>query len=364
MRDIVFTNVEKSYKNEKILENLSFRIPAGTFFALLGPSGCGKTTILRLIGGFDTVDRGAIYLGDEDITFLPANRRRVNTVFQNYALFPHLDVYHNIAYGLSIRHVNSFDIRKKVEKLADSFGISKYLYKDIQELSGGQQQRVAIARAIVNEPEVLLLDEPISALDFKSREKMLRELSDLQDQLKMTFVYITHDQFEALAVADYMAIMNDDGNIEQVGNPKEIYQYPTSRFVASFVGTTNIIDGTIMIEGSTYFLKTSIGNTFIIEKNNLKGNDTIRPIALSIRPEQFLISKHSPIENISFHNVIHGKVHAIVYYGHAIEYTIVTELGLIKVLSHSNTLQRDVVINYDDYVMLSWQPHCAIVLEK
>jgi ABC-type Fe3+/spermidine/putrescine transport system ATPase subunit len=161
-----------------------------------------------------------------------------------------------------------------------------------------------------------------------------------------------------------MAIMNDDGNIEQVGNPKEIYQYPTSRFVASFVGTTNIIDGTIMIEGSTYFLKTSIGNTFIIEKNNLKGNDTIRPIALSIRPEQFLISKHSPIENISFHNVIHGKVHAIVYYGHAIEYTIVTELGLIKVLSHSNTLQRDVVINYDDYVMLSWQPHCAIVLEK
>jgi spermidine/putrescine transport system ATP-binding protein len=359
MRDIIFSNVEKSYKNEKILENMSLKIPGGKFFALLGPSGCGKTTILRLIGGFEYVDRGAIYLGDEDITYLPANMRKVNTVFQNYALFPHLNVYDNIAYGLAVRHFESFDIRKRVEKLADIFGISKYLYKNINELSGGQQQRIAIARAIVNEPEILLLDEPISALDFKSREKMLRELSDLQDQLKMTFIYITHDQFEALAVADYMAIMNDDGQIEQIGEPREIYQNPTSRFVASFVGTTNIIDGSLQTLKNKHAIKVNESKSFFIKKHDLENVNV--SISISIRPENIAISKD---EYDGYENMIEGKINSLVYYGHSIEYIVSTDIGLIRVLDHAYNKKSEDNLYYDDQVFISWKTNDAVVLEK
>ena len=245
MRSIRLKAISKTYHGETILENLDLTIPAGQFFALLGPSGSGKTTILRLIGGFETPSSGNIYLGDENITHLPINERRVNTVFQHYALFPHMNVYENVAYGLRIKKFPEDVIDQKVQRVLRAVGLDKHIYKSVQQLSGGQQQRVALARAIINEPEVLLLDEPLAALDLKLRERMLIELIDLQSELKTTFVYVTHDQFEALTVADTMAILNEDGQIEQIGTPKEIYEFPESSFVANFVGTTNIFQGRI-----------------------------------------------------------------------------------------------------------------------
>ncbi len=222
---------------------------------MLGPSGSGKTTILRLIAGFEEVDEGKIYLGDEDITHVPINERHINTVFQNYALFPHLNVFDNIAFSQRIKNVPQDIIEQKVQKVIKTVHLEKHIYKSIQQLSGGQQQRVALARAIINEPEVLLLDEPLAALDLKLRERMLIELIDLQSALKTTFVYVTHDQFEALTVADTMAIMNPDGQIEQVGTPKEIYEFPVSSFVAQFVGSTNIFKGTLRSEDGSSILK-------------------------------------------------------------------------------------------------------------
>src|SRR5579863_8690039 len=247
MRTIRLENIVKSHNGELILDKLSLEIASGTFFALLGPSGSGKTTLLRLIAGLEQADSGSIFLGDQDITHTPIYQRRVNTVFQNYALFPHMDVFDNVAYSLAIRHVPEKIIEEKVIKILKAVDLEKHIYKSIQNLSGGQKQRVALARAVINEPDVLLLDEPLAALDLKLREKMLLELIELQSSLQTTFVYVTHDQFEALTVADHMAIMNHDGEIEQVGTPKDIYEFPVSIFVAEFVGSTNIFKGTVHI---------------------------------------------------------------------------------------------------------------------
>src|ERR1700735_3471835 len=216
MRSIKLEAIKKSYNGEVILENINLTIPSGKIFALLGPSGSGKTTILRLIAGFDAPDEGAIYLGKTNITHMPTNERRVNTVFQNYALFPHLNVFENVAYSLRLKNIPNDIVEQKVQRVLKIVHLEKHIHKAIQQLSGGQQQRVAIARAIINEPDVLLLDEPLAALDLKLRERMLIELIDLQSTLGTTFVYVTHDQFEALTVADTMAIMNHDGEIEQM----------------------------------------------------------------------------------------------------------------------------------------------------
>ncbi len=243
MRSVKLEKLKKSIGDGLIINDINFTIPAGKFFALLGPSGCGKTTLLRLIAGLEKADSGKLYLGDEDITHVPIHERPINMVFQNYALFPHLNVFDNIAYSLRLNKLPKVIIEQKVFKILEAFHLENHIYKSPAQLSGGQQQRVALARAIVNEPDVLLLDEPLAALDFKLRERMLIELIELQDKLKTTFVYVTHDQFEALTVADQMAIMNHRGEIEQIGTPKEIYEFPHSSFVAKFVGTTNILSG-------------------------------------------------------------------------------------------------------------------------
>ena len=363
MRDIVFENVFKSYKNELILDNFSLTIPGGKFFALLGPSGCGKTTVLRLIGGFEIVDQGKIYLGNENISYVPPHNRRVNTVFQNYALFPHFNVFENIAYALSIRNIHKDIIKQKVEKLASSFGITKYLHKSIYELSGGQQQRVAIARAIINEPDVLLLDEPLSALDFKLREKMLVELVELQDQLKTTFVYVTHDQFEALTLADSMAIMSEGGIVQQVGSPKEIYEYPKTSFVAHFVGTTNSFFGRIKIGEDPRDINLDVEGIGLL-KINAPEDIKLRHgtvITMSIRPEKIIISTHA---QEGYSNRMSGYVKSIVYYGRATEYIIVCGEHTISVFEQNEEHTSRDHINYDDTIYIHWHPESAVLLER
>lgn len=299
MKSIKLHNVTKTFHGEPILENMNLEIPAGKIFVLLGPSGCGKTTLLRLIGGFETVESGKIFLGEQDITDVEINKRPINTVFQNYALFPHLTVFENVAYSLMISKMPKDVIKEKVLKVLHTVRLEKHASKNISQLSGGQQQRVALARAIVNEPEVLLLDEPLAALDSSLRERVLVDLIALQDTLKTTFIYVTHDQFEALTVADQMAIMNHDGEIEQLGTPKEIYEFPVSSFVAQFVGTTNLFQGTLHLRDQGTAVDETLSSISIADVGTFAVYiPTLKPwmqkdahVFMSLRPEKIYISK-------------------------------------------------------------------------
>ena len=363
MKSIKLVNIKKSYNGDTILDNLNLTIPAGKFFALLGPSGCGKTTILRLVAGFEQPDAGQIFLGDENITQIPINERHINTVFQNYALFPHLNVFDNVAYGLRIKGVPQDTIEKKVIKILRSMHLDAHIYKSIGQLSGGQKQRVALARAIINEPEVLLLDEPLTALDPKLREKMLIELIDLQSKLKTTFIYVTHDHFEALTVADQMAIMNQDGEIEQIGTPEQIYEFPVSTFVAKFVGTTNLFKGTMSIKEKAAQVEIpGIGQVriFVPERKNWMVDG--KKAFMSLRPEKILISKK---EVEGFANKMHGVVEAIVYHGRSTQYNVrLPNEHLIHVFEQNEEHFAKEAIDYSDSVMLYWQKENAVLLER
>ncbi len=235
-------NVSKSFGSTEVLSNLNLTIDRHSFVTLLGPSGCGKTTTLRIIGGFETPSEGKVFYDNTDITDLPPYKRKLNTVFQKYALFPHMDVYENIAFGLRLKKTPSAVIDEKVKKMLSMVNLGGFEKRDINSLSGGQQQRVAIARALVNEPEVLLLDEPLGALDLKLRKDMQLELKNIQQSLGITFVYVTHDQEEALTMSDTIVVMNN-GIVLQKGTPQDIYNEPQNAFVADFIGESNIIDG-------------------------------------------------------------------------------------------------------------------------
>ncbi len=239
---IQLKNITKEFDGETVLNNINLDIEKHQFITLLGPSGCGKTTTLRIIGGFEMPTSGKVFLGGVDTTNIPPYKRPVNTVFQRYALFPHMNVYENIAFGLRIKNVPERQIQKKASDMLDLVNLPGYEKRSVTSLSGGQQQRVAIARALVNHPEVLLLDEPLGALDLKLRKEMQLELKSIQQQLGITFVYVTHDQEEALTMSDSIVVMNE-GIIQQYGSPVDIYNEPANSFVADFIGDSNIIEG-------------------------------------------------------------------------------------------------------------------------
>lgn len=279
---ISFENVDKFYEDTHVLKNINFEIEKGKFYTLLGPSGCGKTTILRIIAGFTDVSNGKVTLNGEDVTKLPPNKRKVNTVFQDYALFPHMNVFENIAFGLRLKKTPENIIKEKVADALKMVQLSGYENREISQMSGGQQQRVAIARALVNEPEVLLLDEPLSALDLKLRTDMQYELRELQQRLGITFIFVTHDQEEALAMSDEIFVMSK-GEVVQSGTPVDIYDEPINRFVADFIGESNIVDG-VMKED---YLVEFVGKEFECADAGMRPNEKVEIV---IRPEDLSLT--------------------------------------------------------------------------
>ena len=302
-------NVSKYFDDKIALDNVSLNIKKGEFVTILGPSGCGKTTLLRLIAGFQLTSEGEIFFGDKEITKIPPYKRNVNTVFQKYALFPHLNVYDNIAFGLKLKKMQKALIEKKVKAALKMVGMTDYEYRDVDTLSGGQQQRVAIARAIVNEPQVLLLDEPLAALDLKMRKDMQMELKAMHKTLGITFIYVTHDQEEALTLSDTIVVMSE-GRIQQIGTPTDIYNEPSNAFVADFIGESNILNGT-MIEDK---LVSFCGQTFECVD---EGFGTSAPVDVVIRPEDLYIFPVSDAAQLT------GVVNSTLFKGVHYEMTVV-----------------------------------------
>ena len=297
---IEIKNVSKTYGDNTVLNNLSLNIRKNEFLTLLGPSGCGKTTTLKILAGFENSDIGKVLFNDEDISALPPYKRQLNTVFQKYALFPHMNVYENIAFGLKIKKVSKNEIDKKVSEMLKLVALEGFEKRAIDSLSGGQQQRVAIARALVNEPKVLLLDEPLGALDLKLRKEMQSELKRIQQRLGITFIFVTHDQEEALTMSDTIVVMNK-GVIQQMGSPEDIYNEPANAFVADFIGESNIVNGTMLEDLKVEFCD----HVFTCVD---KGFNTNEAVDVVIRPEDIEIT--SP-EN----GMITGKVNSVKFKG-------------------------------------------------
>jgi spermidine/putrescine transport system ATP-binding protein len=330
---IEMKGISKSFDGNCVLDNLSLNIKKNEFLTLLGPSGCGKTTTLKILAGFEVADKGEVLFNGNDISSLPPYKRQVNTVFQKYALFPHMNVYENIAFGLKIKKTPKNEIDLKVKEMLKLVSLEGFEKRSVESLSGGQQQRVAIARALINEPEVLLLDEPLGALDLKLRKEMQIELKRMQQRLGITFIFVTHDQEEALTMSDTIIVMNK-GKIQQMGSPEDIYNEPANAFVANFIGASNILDGTMLDDFKVEFCN----NTFVCVDKGFKQNELIDVV---IRPEDIKIVAADK-------GMLKGTVKSIIFKG--VHYEIEVEEGNNKWIIH-NTKFAEVnsVIGLDIY---------------
>ena len=354
---ITLTSVTKQFGDTVAVDDVSLQIESGEFFSLLGPSGCGKTTTLRVIGGFVYPTTGEVRINGEIMAETPSYRRPVNTVFQNYALFPHKTVAQNIAFGLQMKKTAKSEILDAVERSLDLIQLPGYDDRKPSELSGGERQRVALARALINEPTILLLDEPLSALDLKLRKQMQLELKALQRKVGITFVYVTHDQGEALALSDRIAVMND-GRILQVGTPSEIYDSPQSRFVADFIGTSNFLEG-MLISESEIVLTTEPPLKIASAPNSDLPLNT--PVTVAIRPERFEL-KTTPTADIP--NFLCGVIHDESYLGTTLQYTVQTDYPTPLIAHQQNTGAKNTHrFQRGDTVYLQWTPENAIVLK-
>ncbi|WP_066379067.1 MULTISPECIES: ABC transporter ATP-binding protein [unclassified Anabaena] len=317
--DVELRNVFKFFKQEPAVHGVDLDIRQGEFFSILGPSGCGKTTTLRLIAGFETVDAGKLLIQGQPMTNVPAYRRPVNTVFQSYALFNHLNVWDNIAFGLRLKKFRKAEIESRVKEALQLVKMESLRSRFPGQLSGGQQQRVALARAIVNRPAVLLLDEPLGALDLKLRKEMQVELSNLHKNLGLTFIMVTHDQEEALSLSDRIAVMNQ-GKIEQIGTPCEIYERPKTSFVADFIGDTNLFSGEITsVEASTVQVVTKTGLTIAVHRTEDTPTELLKVVAVSVRPEKIQLSLYQPS---TVNNCFEGRLVNVMYLGTHVNYVV------------------------------------------
>lgn len=361
--EVVFEHISKRYGQSVALSDVSFSISKGEFFSILGPSGCGKTTLLRLVAGFDTPDSGKVILDNVDITRQPANRRPVNTIFQNYTLFPHLSIWENIAFGLRIAKRPEKEIREEVERMLHLIQMGEHAHKRPDQISGGQKQRVAIARALVNHPRVLLLDEPLAALDLKLRQKMLLDLDLIHDEVGITFIFVTHDQTEAMAVSDRIAILNE-GKLEQVGTPIEIYETPKNRFVAEFIGDTNFFDGTVVEQKAADYSNIRVEGLPDIVCYNDKQLSIGDGVHLSVRPEKIQISRDKPPLS-PVHNSLEGFIDDKVYKGDHTHFGV--NLGVRKISvtqPHSRFLLDQTPLKWNEQVWISWHADDGFIFER
>ncbi len=317
--DVYLDRVTKRFHDVVAVDDLSLQIGQGEFFSLLGPSGCGKTTTLRMIGGFEDPTAGTVYLRGRDVTDLPSYRRNVNTVFQSYALFPHLNVFDNVAFGLRRRKVGRGDVERRVRESLRLVGLSHLETRKPSQLSGGQQQRVALARALVNEPQVLLLDEPLGALDLKLRKQMQLELKRIQSEVGITFVYVTHDQEEAMTMSDRIAVM-EDGRIKQIGEPEDVYERPRTEYVAGFLGASNLLDGRVETrEGAAATVVVQGGSVIRVPLERLNGSDAT--VKVGVRPEKIRLEKDDGPVPADW-NAVKGLLRMASFVGVSHQYTI------------------------------------------
>ena len=361
---LVFDHVTKRFGALTAVDDVSLSITKGEFFSLLGPSGCGKTTLLRMLGGFEKPDSGRIYLEGKDITDLPPNQRRIHTVFQNYALFPTMTIWDNIAFSLKLAKLPKGEIEEKVDAMLEMIQLSEHAWKYPNQLSGGQKQRVAIARALVDRPQVLLLDEPLAALDLKLRQHMLIELDAIHDQVGITFMYVTHDQGEAMSLSDRIAVINK-GHVEQLDAPAKIYEAPASRFVASFIGDTNFFSGEIAAVDGDYCLIACAGFPQIKAFND-KNLKVGQKIDLSVRPEKIRVTKNPPLpEKGASINVFPSEVQDIVYQGVYTKYWLKSsDLRISALKPHSRFTLDEESVTWNDKVFVWWHPDDAYMVES
>jgi len=362
---VTIKNVEKNFGDFQALKNISLEIKKGEFFSLLGPSGCGKTTLLRIIAGFEDPSNGTVLLDGRDVIPIPANKRPVNTVFQSYALFPHLTIFENVAFPLRLRKVAGNIVKEKVQQFLELVKLPKEGKKLPSQLSGGQKQRVAIARALINEPSVLLLDEPLSALDAKLRQHMLIELDAIHDKIGITFIYVTHDQQEALSVSDRVAVMNE-GNLEQIGTPFEIYESPQTHFVANFIGETNLITGKvteITDEKHALIEFDDLGSLIVYRDKPIAAGDKVK---VTIRPEKIRVSTEKPADiNKEYINVLCGEVDEVIYSGFQSKFFVkIGERTMFRVFKqHVKFFMDEKAINWKDQVYIWWDNRDGYVVE-
>lgn len=342
---ISLQNIAVSFDGDVILRDLNLSIRDGEFVTLLGPSGCGKTTTLRVIGGFITPDSGDVFFAGKRINDLPPYKRNVNTIFQKYALFPHLNVYENVAFGMRVHKKKEAEIRERVQEMLKMVNLSGFDKRKVDSLSGGQQQRVALARAIVIHPEVLLMDEPLSNLDAKLRVEMRNAIKRIQQQVGITTIYVTHDQEEALAVSDRIAVMNG-GVIQQIDTPKNVYQRPSNIFVSTFIGLSNIMDGRIEAKDGQTFLH--IGDYSVPMENLSRSADDGQAVKVSIRPEEFIINREGS-------DGIPAVVRSSVFLGITTHYFVETADGReMEVIQNSDIW--DIIPDHTP-IRLGVQPH-------
>ena len=387
---VTIDHVSKKFGDFVALDDINFVIKPGEFFSLLGPSGCGKTTLLRIIAGFEFPDDGVVLFDDTNIIPLNPDKRPSNTVFQTYALFPHMTVYENVAFSLKLKKLPKDEIDKKVREYVHLVQLDEHINKKPNQLSGGQKQRVAIARALINEPKVLLLDEPLSALDAKLRANLLIDLDRIHDQIGITFIYVTHDQAEALSVSDRIAVMNH-GHVLQIGTPYEIYESPATQFVAQFIGETNLFDAEVVdcvphkdINGQDDFMATlkvpELGQqaplatdteaTAALDRymqvTDYEHTEKGQKVAFTIRPEKIRITLEPPATGSRTDvNVFSGIVEEPIYSGFQSKFYVRLETGkIIKVFKqHTDYMDEGPVIRWKDKVYVSWSAEDAYIVE-